>query len=86
LFDSRDRYSFVAGVAEDDERNILMLEAGEAQAPTTMERRWVSVGVPSRPDRAVGCRVHGMQEKHNLVPVSAARVLLAQTMDEKCGS
>jgi hypothetical protein len=44
-FDSEARYRFVAGVAEDDERDLLVLEAGEAPKLTRMERRWVSVAV-----------------------------------------
>jgi hypothetical protein len=49
-FDSRDRYGFVSNVAEDHDPSILALEAGKAQVPTTMERRWVSVGLPSGPE------------------------------------
>lgn len=37
-FDSRDRYGFVAGVADNHDPYMLALEAGEVQAPTTMKR------------------------------------------------
>lgn len=88
-FDSRDRYGFVANVAEDHDPSILALEAGEAQVPTTMERRWVSVGLPSGPEGGLwvveyDTVIYGMQEKHNLLPEDAVRVSLARTMDEKC--
>jgi hypothetical protein len=88
-FDSHDRYRFVAGVAEDYDPEILALEAGEAQAPTTMERRWVSVGHPSGPKGGLWVAeydtvMYGMQEKHNLLPVDAGKVSLARTTDEKC--
>jgi hypothetical protein len=87
-FDSYDRYSFVAGVAEDHDPSILALEAEEEQAPTTMERRWVSVAQLSGLDRGVWVAefdtvMHGMQEKNNLLPADAGKVLLAKTMDEK---
>jgi hypothetical protein len=88
-FDSHDRYRFVAGVAEDYDPDILALEAGEAQAPTTMERRWVSVGHPSGPKGGLWVAeydtvMYGMREKHNLQPVDAGKVSLARTTDEKC--
>lgn len=88
-FDSRDRYGFVGNVAEDHEPSILALEAGEAQVPTTMERRWVSVGLPSGPEGGLWVLeydtvIYGMREKHNLLPEDAVRVSLARTMDEKC--
>lgn len=38
-FDSNQRRAFVAGVAEDDDRDINALEAGEQSAPSRMERR-----------------------------------------------
>jgi len=87
-FDSYDRYYFVACVAEDHDPSILALEAGEAQAPTTMERRWVSVAHLSGLDGGVwvaefDTNMYGMQEKNNLVPAEAGKVLLAKTMDEK---
>jgi hypothetical protein len=88
-FDSQERYQFVAGVAEDYDPDILALEAGKAQAPTTMERRWVSVGLPSRPKGGLWVAeydtvMYGMQEKYNLLPTDAGKVSLARTMDEKC--
>jgi hypothetical protein len=90
-FDSKSRYVFVFGVAQDEEPCILALENGEAPEPTTMERRWVSVGWPSEPDQRGGLWVadfdttmYGVQEKHNLVPSAAVKVTLARTMDEKC--
>ncbi len=87
-FDSYDRYSFVAGVAEDHDPSILALEAGEEQAPTTMERGWVSVAHSSGLDGGVWVAefdtvMYGMQEKNNLLPADAGKVLLAKTMDEK---
>jgi hypothetical protein len=48
-FDSEDRYTFVAGVAneaaDEDDPHWLALEAGEMPPPTKMERRWVSVAI-----------------------------------------
>jgi hypothetical protein len=44
-FDSKDRYTFVAGVADKDDRYLLPLEAGEMPPLTRMERRWVSVAI-----------------------------------------
>jgi hypothetical protein len=90
-FDSADRYRFIAGVAEENEPEVMALEAGEAETPTMMERRWVSVGYPSASDADGGLWVaefettmYGMQEKENLIPSEVAQVQLARTMDEKC--
>jgi len=87
-FDSYDRYTFVAGVAEDHDPSILALEAGEEQAPTTIERRWVSVAHPSGLDGGVWVAefdtvMYGMQEKNDLLPADAGKVLLTKTMNEK---
>lgn len=86
--DSSRRRAFVAGVAEDDDRDISALDAGEEEPPNRMERRWVSVAF--EPESKGGFWVadfdtamRGMQEKHNLVPEGAARVQLARTMSEK---
>jgi hypothetical protein len=88
-FDSRERYGFVGNVAEDNELEIEALDNGEAEKPTTMERRWVSVGYPSGPAGGLWVLeydtvMYGMQEKLNLVPIGAVRVQLAKTMDMKC--
>lgn len=88
-FDSLERYGFIRSVAKDNEPEIEALENGEAPKPTTMERRWVSVGYPSGPDAGLWVLeydtvMYGMQEKHNLVPAGAVRVQLAKTMDMKC--
>jgi hypothetical protein len=76
-------------VAQDEELCILALENSEAPEPTTMERRWVSVGWPSEPDQRGGLWVaefdttmYGIQEEHSLVPSAAVKVTLARTMDE----
>jgi hypothetical protein len=86
-FDSYDRYSFVAGVAEDHDPSILALEAGEEQAPITMEMP-VSVAHLSGQDGGVWVAefdtvMYGMQEKNHLLPADAGKVLLVKTMDEK---
>ena len=88
-FDSRDRYGFVANVADDHDPTILALEAGEAQAPTKMERRWVSVGYPGELNGGLWVAeydtvMYGMQEKYNLLPEGSIQVSLASTMDMKC--
>ena len=88
-FDGYERWSFVAGVAEDYEAEILVLEAGEAKMPTKMEQRWVSVGLPSGPDGGLWVAEfdtvgYGISEKHNPPPSEAGRVLLARTRNEKC--
>ena len=86
-FDSKSRYAFVSGVAQDEEPCILALENEETPEPTTMERRWVSVGWPSEGGVWVAefdTPMYGVQEKHNLVPSTAVKVTLARTMDEKC--
>jgi hypothetical protein len=50
-----DRYTFVAGIAEDHDPSILALEAGEEQAPTTIE----AMGQCGSPEwtgwRSLGC-------------------------------
>lgn len=88
-FDSHERWSFVAGVAENHQPDILTLDAGEAEMPTKMEKRWVSVGWVSGPDGGLWVAEfdtvgYGISEKHNLLPSDAGRVLLARTMDHKC--
>ena len=88
-FDSRDRYRFVGNVADDNEPEILALEAGEAQVPTTMERRWVSMGYPGGSSGGLwvleyDTAMYGMKEKHNLLKADAIRVSLAKMMDMKC--
>jgi hypothetical protein len=88
-FDSRAQYGFVSNVADDNEPEILALEAGEAQVPSTMERRWVSVGYP---DGSSGgpwvleydTVMYGMKVKHNLLKSDAIRVSLTKTMNMKC--
>jgi hypothetical protein len=88
-FDSLQRYEFVAGIADDDEQCALALEAGAVEQLSPMERRWFCVGIPS--DGGGGIWVADFdttlsyfQDKHNLVPEDATKVLLARTMDERC--
>jgi hypothetical protein len=86
-FDSRERYGFVCDVAANDERSLAAIDEGEQLAPTVMERRWISVGVPSS---GVGLWVAEYETmmrgytSHDLPPEDALRVGLARTMDEKC--
>ncbi|KAI0155642.1 hypothetical protein BJ166DRAFT_338808 [Pestalotiopsis sp. NC0098] len=88
-FDSVDRYRFVAGVCEDEEPQLLALEAEEEADLTLMERRWVSVGWPSggRGDFWVAeydQALYKILEPKNMLPSEASQVHLARTMDEKC--
>ncbi|KAE8444958.1 hypothetical protein EG329_014085 [Mollisiaceae sp. DMI_Dod_QoI] len=93
-FDSRDRYGFIANVADDEEPELSLLETGMAKVPTTMERRWVSVGYPSANESGgkeggfwvleFDTVMYGMQEKQNLFKTEANMVWLAKTMDMKC--
>lgn len=49
-FDSYNRYGFVTNLADNEEREIEDLEDGRQPLPTMVERRWVSVGIPSKPE------------------------------------
>ncbi|KAH8595660.1 hypothetical protein B0O99DRAFT_594417 [Bisporella sp. PMI_857] len=76
---------------EESRPHIMALENEEegAHVPSTMERRWISVGYPSGPKGGLwvseyDTTMYGMQEQYNLVPPSAVQVLLAKTMNEKC--
>lgn len=88
-FDSEERFTFVGGVVDNDERMIYELEYGNAEMLTLMERRWVCVGIPS--GGAGGFWIaefdtptYGVMEKNNLPPNDAVKVTLARTMDERC--
>jgi len=89
-FDSYERYGFIANVEEDHDPTILALEAGEAEPPTTMERRWVSIGhTNTNGDGGLWVAeydtvMYGMKEKHSLLPADAGKVVIARTMAEKC--
>jgi hypothetical protein len=88
-FDSRKRYGFVANVFADEEPEHEALEAGEESPLTLMERRWISVGWPSKGNgefwiAEYDTSVYGVMEKNNLVPSEANQVFLARDMDEKC--
>jgi hypothetical protein len=88
-FDSYERYEFIVNVEEDHDPTILALEAGEAEPPTTMERRWVSAGhTNTNGDGGLWVAeydtvMYGMKEKHNLLPADAEKVVIARTMAEK---
>ncbi|KAI5460492.1 hypothetical protein BGZ63DRAFT_424997 [Mariannaea sp. PMI_226] len=85
-FDSGQRQKFVAGVADDDDRDIIAIQAKERAPPSKMERRWVSVAhIPEGGFWIVefDTYMYGIQEKHNLVPGNAAQVQLARNMPEK---
>jgi hypothetical protein len=85
-FDSRERYGFVANVADEFEPEIQAIEDEEQPAPSDMERRWVSVGLEEggfwvlEYDR----NIYSARETQNLVPSDASRVMLAETMQERC--
>lgn len=86
-FDSRERYGFVANVADDFERDIQAVEDGEQPAPFHVERRWVRVGIEEggglwvlEYDRIT----YFARETRNAVPSEASRVMLAVTMEERC--
>jgi hypothetical protein len=86
-FDSVERYQFVSGVQEEDERCVNDLEAGVAERLTTMERQWVCVGIASGEGLWVAeydTPLPFVQERHNLEPLDSAKVMLARTMDERC--
>jgi len=86
-FDSRDRFGFVGGVMEDDDRMISDLEEGNAEKLTLMERRWVCVGISSGGGFWIAeydTPTYGVMEKNNLGPDDKARVMLARSMAERC--
>ena len=77
----------MANVADDFERDIQAIEDGEQDAPSDVERRWVSVGVEEGGgvwvlefDRVM----YHARETRSLVPEEASRVMLAVTMGERC--
>lgn len=85
-FDGRERYGFVANVADECEPEIQAIEDGEQPAPSDMERRWVSVGLEDvafwvlEYDR----NMYHARETRNLVTSDVSRVMLAKTMQERC--
>ncbi|OIW29829.1 hypothetical protein CONLIGDRAFT_631903 [Coniochaeta ligniaria NRRL 30616] len=90
-FDSDQRRGFIAGLTEDDDRDVLALTYGEEPPPTAIERRWVSVAYPDgRGPEGGGLWVaefdtvmHGVLEEENQVPPNAPQVHLARNMAEK---
>lgn len=86
-FDNRERYGFVANVADDFGRDIQAIEDGEQPAPSDVERRWVSVGIEEGGGLWVleyDCIMYFARETRNTVPSEASRVMLAVTMEERC--
>ncbi|KAI9680923.1 MAG: hypothetical protein M1829_001003 [Trizodia sp. TS-e1964] len=85
-FDSRKRYGFFAGLSEEDDRCMNDLLEGIEEPLTLMERRWVSVGIPSGGGLWVAeydTPLPLVEERQNLEPSDSAKVLLARTMEEK---
>jgi len=91
-FDSLDRYGYIAGLEDGDGRDVATFEAGDRPAPTRMDTAWVGVAFPGG-DPGNGFWVAEFVRRmlggfgtgsDNLVPLDAARVSLAKTMDEKC--
>ena len=85
-FDSRERYGFVANVADGMEPEDQAIHNGEQPAPSDMERRWVRVGHEEAGfwvleyDRVI----FFAREMRNILPSEASRVTLAKTMEERC--
>lgn len=90
-FDSDARRGFISGLMEDDDRDLIAVEAGEQPPPTAKERRWVAVAYPDgRGSEEGGLWVaesdtvmFGFQENDNLVPRNAPQLRLARNMAEK---
>jgi hypothetical protein len=85
-FDGRERYGFFANLCDDGEPEHEAVMSGEEPAPSDVERRWVSVGLEEggfwvlEYDR----NIFHLREKRNVCPSDASRVMLAETMQERC--
>jgi len=85
-FDSRERYGFFANLCDEGEPEHQAIMDDEEPAPSDMERRWVSVGLEESGfwvleyDR----NIFYAREMQNIAPSDASRVMLAETMQERC--
>jgi hypothetical protein len=86
-WDSEARFGLVHAAAEMEPSVIESFEQELEPCPTMRERRWVSVGWPSKGGLWVGefdTTVFEPVEHDNIVPIDTARLMLASTMDDKC--
>ncbi|KAL8830349.1 MAG: hypothetical protein Q9191_001490 [Dirinaria sp. TL-2023a] len=94
-WDNEKRYQVVDHFAAGVQSFVEDVEEGRIAEPTLGERRWVKVGWEPAAvgvDGADGgfwvrdCDTNwmGIIEEDNLVPINAARVKLAKTMEERC--
>ncbi|ERF76830.1 hypothetical protein EPUS_09467 [Endocarpon pusillum Z07020] len=86
-WDSEARWRFIKAADELDDSAIAALEEEAEPAPTTRERRWVSVCWPTEGGLWVSefdTNLWGIEEGHNVIPSDATRLRLSRTMDERC--
>ena len=97
-WDSEKRYQFVDHFAASIQPWVEDVEEGRVVEPTLRERRWIKVGwehqaATDASTIAVGrgfwifdCDTNwvGIIEEDNLMPVDAAKIKLAKTMEERC--